>query len=200
LDSVEDYIFARAAEKNGPEACFALQSGGKLRKLLRRPLLGRIERGGVNHDVSITGCQAKAGAPVFPPGLVLGAHRNPGARDFLAGQAEVEEGASLMFSSVDAALVKDEPGVRDQDLIVTWRAKVLEADLNAGSAKLGQKPAGGAAMEVYTNRKLFPAQPQRRSQVRSGFDGALARRENLVHVWIAFQKVPKAWFDKYGGE
>jgi hypothetical protein len=55
-------------------------------------------------------------------------------------------------------------------------------------------------MEVYTNRKLFPAQPQRGAQVRGGFEGTFARGKNLVYIGIAFQKFTKAWLDEHGGE
>jgi hypothetical protein len=105
-----------------------------------------------------------------------------------------------MFGSVDGRLAQDEAGVGHQDLIMTWRAEVFKADLDAGSAHLGQEPAGRAAVEVYTKRKLFPAEPQRRAQVRDCFDGTSAWGENLIYIRIAFQKLTKARLDKHGGE
>jgi hypothetical protein len=44
---------------------------------------------------------------------MLGAHEDSGAGDFLAGHAEVEERASLMFDGVQDGLVQDEAGIRD---------------------------------------------------------------------------------------
>ena len=119
LDRVEHYTFTRATRKNRLEAFFSLQGGGELGEFLRRPLLGRIKRGGVNHDISIAGRETKASAPLFPPGFMLLAHLDPRARDFLTGQAEVKECTSLMLGSVDSRLTQDEAGVGDQDLVVT---------------------------------------------------------------------------------
>jgi hypothetical protein len=53
-------------------------------------------------------------------------------------------------------------------------------------------------VEVNANRKLFPAERQRRAQVRGGFDGTSPRKENLVYVRIAFHKFPKAGLDEHG--
>jgi hypothetical protein len=44
---------------------------------------------------------------------MLGARKDSGARDFLAGQAEAKECTRLMFGSVDGGLVQDDAGVGD---------------------------------------------------------------------------------------
>jgi hypothetical protein len=76
---------------------------------------------------------------------------------------------------------------------------VLKADLNAGSAHPGQEPAGGAAVEVNANCKLFPAERQHGAQARNGFEGTFPGGENLVDVRMAFQKFPKAGLDNHAG-
>jgi hypothetical protein len=154
----------------------------------------------VHHDVFFARYETEAGAPVLPPCRVLGAHEYPGARDFLAGQAEAKKCTSLMFGGVNRGLVQDEAGVGNQDLILMRRAEVLKANLDAGSAHPGEEPAGGAAVEVNANRKLFPAERQRCAQARDGFDWTFPKGENLVYVRIAFQEFQKTRLDKHGGK
>jgi hypothetical protein len=199
LDGVKDSAFIRATRKDWLKAHFSLQVGGQLGKLLRRPLLSCKERGGVHHDVFLARRHPQAGAPLLPPRPVLGAHEDSGAGDFLWGQAEVEERASLMFGGVQDGLVQDEAGIRDQDLVVLRRAKVLKADFSAGSAQPRQEPAGRASVQVKANRKLFPAERQRRAQTRGGFDETFTRGEDLVDVRVALQKVSKARLDEHAG-
>jgi hypothetical protein len=104
-----------------------------------------------------------------------------------------------MFGGVQDGLVEDEAGIRDQDLVVLRRAKVLKADFSAGSAQPRQEPAGRASVQVKANRKLFPAERQSRAQARGGFDETFTRGENLVDIRIALQKFPKTRFDEYAG-
>ena len=79
------------------------------------------------------------------------------------------------------------------------RAKVLKADFSTGSAQPRQEPACRASVQVKANRKLFPAERQRRAQARGGFDETFTRGENLIDIRIAFKKFSKARLDDHAG-
>src|SRR5271157_6225396 len=111
----------------------------------------------MDDGVGLSRGNAQARASGIPPCGLPRPGENFGARDLLPRQSQVEKRRSLMFRRVQRRLVQNGPGVGNQNVVETRPSIVGKADAPAGGAPAHKKPAGGAAVQVYAERKAAAA-------------------------------------------